>query len=1082
MANNKMREQMSKAFLEALSLGRIPWQACWTMARPYNGASGRKYHGTNAAYLSYVADEKGYTDPRWATYKQALDKGWQVRKGEKGTHVEYWAWYDHEKKKLLDWSEAKKLQGTEYAEKNLSLRCYISTVFNADQMDCVPPLQQNMTDIGALRARRDSLVNNMAVGYREEGSRAYYTPGADIITLPPEGSFSDTYAYMSTFLHEAGHATGHHTRLDRDLTGFKGSESYAREELRAEIASAFAAQEIGLQVTPAQLQYHIQQHKAYIQSWAAALQEAPNELYAAIRDAEKIADYLLEKGEFEPVQVHSEQESDIQISSPQNATEQLADLWQRDGQTDRYISLEYYGTKILQQIGRKSINDFSEEEIAKTEFMARRYWAELGAKSPYFRAAFGDWRAHDTTPVQIANQSGSSRGIQQNADTGWDINISRKVFSETQSHSDSPNKAAVEYLKYLEDIVRKAVLLDSTVIPAEKAKSQNSLLMHSMYALADAGHGQEILKLYVEEMVDPNSGNTSKRAYQLQNIEKYRHRQMSSQLTASSISVDGDIKNVSQLFAFVKSRDAKFMPREVDLSMLQANGYPELEHILNYDKELSNEVMERNNPQLSEAELFRLKLNAWVREGMPDGAVFILGSTGQVLQALGAIESDIYIWGDKIKDILNHHPEMTLREIGRIPEMLDDPILILKSQNAWHASVNTRLVMFGTVKARDGNPVMNVLDLRPVENRLVLDDMQKVVSSYTKTVQPVQFFSNSEALYVDKKRTPALLRSIGFNVPIELQRSGYVGSISYKKRNVNMTGLNFSELLRTHEIFSSNHLEKSVPPQQNFVSPERVEDLVREWDMSDQMDDEEYRDWYTELSEQEKTLVDSWDKKYEAGILKMSQATLSHEQKAISQKTEPVEFYYAKNLALGGLTLHITGPVDLPDYDSELQRPWQDRINEITQVTVEDGVSSIGSRALYRMPELKKVSLGADIRELSYLAMDDCPKLQIVEFSGDMESWERVEKGWNFLPSQFSQEAWERRWSRNQEGVKESYMPIGARLDADGRSSTVSTDFTPDALIRASVDGQTSTVVAPNFRTESWDASEASIPEMELEI
>lgn len=108
-------------------------------------------------------------------------------------------------------------------------------------------------------------------------------------------------AYACTFLHECGHATGHPSRLNRDMSGGFGSESYAREELRAEIASAFTAQAIGLHLTDEQLQPHMELHKAYIQSWASALQDAPGELFRAIKDAEKISDYLIEKGEFENV-------------------------------------------------------------------------------------------------------------------------------------------------------------------------------------------------------------------------------------------------------------------------------------------------------------------------------------------------------------------------------------------------------------------------------------------------------------------------------------------------------------------------------------------------------------------------------------------------------------------------------------------------------------------------------------------------------------------------------------------------------------------------------------------------------------
>ena len=198
------------------------------------------------------------------------------------------------------------------------------------------------------------------------------------------------------------------------------------------------------------------------------------------------------------------------------------------------------------------------------------------------------------------------------------------------------------------------------------------------------------------------------------------------------------------------------------------------------------------------------EIEEWKKDGMPQGETFILGTTGDVLQGLGAIESDIYMLGDKIIDILNDHHEMTIEEIKKIPQILENPILILKSRNAGReASNNTRLVIFGNVKAQDGKPILSVLDLRPVEKNLVVDDMQKVSSAYTKDSNPVDFVEKSLVVYADKKRTTKLLKSIGFEMPIELQRSGYIGSISYFKRSVNIKGEEFSKVFKeTNELHS----------------------------------------------------------------------------------------------------------------------------------------------------------------------------------------------------------------------------------------------------------------------------------------
>ena len=221
------------------------------------------------------------------------------------------------------------------------------------------------------------------------------------------------------------------------------------------------------------------------------------------------------------------------------------------------------------------------------------------------------------------------------------------------------------------------------------------------------------------------------------------------------------------------------------------------------------------------------EIEVWKKDGMPKGETFILGTTGDVLQGLGAIESDIYMLGDKIKDILKMHSEMSIEEIKKIPQILEKPILILKSQNVkGKGNSNTRLVIFGNVKAQDGKPILSVLDLRPTENNFIVNDMQKVSSAYTKDTNPVDFVKNSLVVYADKKRTTKLLKSIGFSAPIELQQNGYIGSISYFKRSVNIGGETFSKVFK--EISNPNPTKSkdvrySISKEQNTDYMKAVE-------------------------------------------------------------------------------------------------------------------------------------------------------------------------------------------------------------------------------------------------------------------
>lgn len=191
------------------------------------------------------------------------------------------------------------------------------------------------------------------------------------------------------------------------------------------------------------------------------------------------------------------------------------------------------------------------------------------------------------------------------------------------------------------------------------------------------------------------------------------------------------------------------------------------------------------------------EIDEWAKDGRPDGDTFVLGSTGPVLQGLGAIENDIFMESSKINKILVDHPEMTLEEIKSIPQILEDPVLSLKSRGRNAAGDNSRIVLFGTVKAQNGQPVMTVMDLRPRGNGFFIDDMQKVNSAYTKK-NPATFIHDSEVLYADKKRTVPLLRLAGLTITSQqLLQNGSIGSISYNGNNVNIKGVPFEEIVAT---------------------------------------------------------------------------------------------------------------------------------------------------------------------------------------------------------------------------------------------------------------------------------------------
>ena len=220
----------------------------------------------------------------------------------------------------------------------------------------------------------------------------------------------------------------------------------------------------------------------------------------------------------------------------------------------------------LKSIGQKKhVNDFDSNDIKITEKWARIYWDDenLKEKSPFFRAWFGEWRAHSTKRVNVVTQKSDTRGLKKNEDTGWLINRSSKVSGER--HNSPASTSGYSYLPYIDGIIENAVLLDSAI--SDKT-DPNSLFYHYMYAVVDDGNGKHVIKLTVEEILNPGK-ETERRAYKLIDIEKYQPSGRGSPKLTSLQTAD-TIKSIADLVAFVKGYDKYFSPApEVNKLMLE---------------------------------------------------------------------------------------------------------------------------------------------------------------------------------------------------------------------------------------------------------------------------------------------------------------------------------------------------------------------------------------------------------------------------------------------------------------------------------------------------------------------------------
>ncbi len=268
----------------------------------------RFYRGINSMELNAVANMKGFKDSRWGTYDQARLAGGNVKKGEKGTHIEYWQYTKDVMKKnpatgkmepvyVIDPDTGERTRKQERLEHPI-VKTYV--VFNASQMEGIPEEHPIMIDEKDKNEYMENmLANSEAKIFYDQTNRNFYRSSADEIHVMDRKDFKSLDAFYSTVAHEIAHSTGAESRLNRETLknndGF-GGPIYAQEELRAEMASMFLQQEYGIKFDES----HYKNHAAYLQAWAKALKKDPNELFRAAADAEKAAEYIkehmLEKG------------------------------------------------------------------------------------------------------------------------------------------------------------------------------------------------------------------------------------------------------------------------------------------------------------------------------------------------------------------------------------------------------------------------------------------------------------------------------------------------------------------------------------------------------------------------------------------------------------------------------------------------------------------------------------------------------------------------------------------------------------------------------------------------------------------
>lgn len=287
-------DTIAEKLIAQLKEGTAPWQLLWKpddpgAFLPFNPTTGKRYKGINSLHLM----SEGHTDHRWMTYRQAAAAGAQVRQGEKGTPIQYWKFNQKEEPATPGDVSPPLIPDERQEKQSLKLerpQMFFSTVFNAEQIDGLAPLSPRGAIPWVASERAEQILQGAGAviehGARDARDKAFYLPATDTIYLPRKEQFPTADNYYAAALHELGHWTGHASRLGRDLGHPFGSEEYAREELRAEIASMLLGDELGIGHDPGQ-------HAAYVASWIKVLQSDPLEIFRAASAAEKIQAYVL---------------------------------------------------------------------------------------------------------------------------------------------------------------------------------------------------------------------------------------------------------------------------------------------------------------------------------------------------------------------------------------------------------------------------------------------------------------------------------------------------------------------------------------------------------------------------------------------------------------------------------------------------------------------------------------------------------------------------------------------------------------------------------------------------------------------
>ena len=287
MAKRDLYQEISNNIIALIESGKTGvWTKEWDNSKnlgsfdPRNATTQKCYNGINRLILALNMMENGYTENLWVTYKQAQAQGWQVKKGSKGVTLCYYSKYE------------KKDKETGEEKDYFFLKSF--NVFNVAQLDNYESKLDSHTELQAPEncALVQKIIDTTDVKFAvEQGDKAFYAPSLDCVQMPPKATFKSESSYYATLLHELTHSTLHESRLKRGEE-YRNKyathkEQYAREELVAELGSAFLCAEIGC------INETLENHANYLNHWLEVIKADKKAIFKACSDAQKATDYIM---------------------------------------------------------------------------------------------------------------------------------------------------------------------------------------------------------------------------------------------------------------------------------------------------------------------------------------------------------------------------------------------------------------------------------------------------------------------------------------------------------------------------------------------------------------------------------------------------------------------------------------------------------------------------------------------------------------------------------------------------------------------------------------------------------------------